>query len=75
MTKDETWNIPAGSASVIETKFPEAGPYTGVDHAMKDVVKGGAFSVLATPTSTSTDHPTGTWVPPKGSLIVTDNRP
>jgi nitrite reductase (NO-forming) len=71
MTKDETWNIPAGSGSVIETTFPEKGPYTGVDHAMKDVIKGGAFSVVADPSSTATDHPPGTCVPPMGSPDVT----
>jgi hypothetical protein len=41
---------------------------------MKDVVKGGAFIVEAKDTSTAMDHPTGTWVPPKGSTKVTDNR-
>jgi nitrite reductase (NO-forming) len=70
LTNDETWNIPAGSASVIESTFPEAGTYVGVDHSMKDVVKGGAFKVEAIKTSTPTDHPTGTWVPPKGSPIA-----
>ena len=75
LTKDETWNIPAGSASVIETTFPEASEiaYIGVDHSMKDVIKGAAFAVIATDSSTPTDHPTGTWVPPQGSLKVTDN--
>ena len=43
---DETWWIPPGSASVIESTFPEEGPYVGVDHAMADVVKGGAFVVM-----------------------------
>ena len=28
---DETWWIPPGSASVIESTFPEAGLYVGVD--------------------------------------------
>jgi nitrite reductase (NO-forming) len=64
---DETWTIPPGSASVIESVFPEEGLYVGVDHAMNDVVKGAAFAVLATNNSTATDHPQGTWVPPKGS--------
>ena len=75
LTNDETWNIPAGSASVIESTFPENGAYIGVDHAMKDVVKGGAFVVVADPSSTATDHPRGTMVPPMGSLDVSDNRP
>ena len=74
LTNDETWNIPAGSASVIESTFPENGIYVGVDHSMKDVVKGGAFIVEASPLSTAMDHPKGTWVPPRGSAEVTDNR-
>jgi nitrite reductase (NO-forming) len=67
MKNDETWIIPPGSASVIEAVFPEEGIYVGVDHAMNDVLKGGAFAVLAVNNSTATDHPEGTWVPPKGS--------
>jgi nitrite reductase (NO-forming) len=70
---EETWWIPPGSASVIETTFPEEGLYVGVDHSMKDVVKGGAFAVLAANNSTNTDHPPGTWVPPKGSTVVAGN--
>jgi nitrite reductase (NO-forming) len=67
---DETWWVPPGSASVIEAVFPDEGIYVGVDHAMNDVVKGGAFAVLATPDSTPDDHPAGTMVPPKGSDMV-----
>ena len=67
---DETWNIPPGSGSVIEVTFPDEGIYVGVDHAMDDVLKGGAFAVLATPNATDTDHPQGTWVPPKGSAMA-----
>jgi nitrite reductase (NO-forming) len=67
---DETWWIPPGSASVIESVFPTEGIYVGVDHAMNDVLKGAAFAVLATQNSTATDHPQGTWVPPKGSDMV-----
>lgn len=73
LLNDETWWIPPGSASVIESTFPEEGLYVGVDHAMKDVVKGGAFAVLGANNSTATDHPEGTWVPPKGSSLVTGN--
>src|SRR5688500_15888066 len=68
---DEGWTIPPGSGSVIEAVFPEAGIYVGVDHAMNDVLKGGAFAVLATPESTPDDHPAGTMVPPRGSDMVT----
>ena len=67
---DETWWIPPGSASVIESTFPEAGLYVGVDHAMADVVKGGAFAVIASENSTATDHPEGTCVPAKGEGVV-----
>ncbi|HEX6281261.1 MAG TPA: multicopper oxidase domain-containing protein [Nitrososphaera sp.] len=67
---DETWLIPPGSASVIESVFPEEGIYVGVDHAVDDVLKGAAFAVLATPESTPDDHPAGTMVPPRGSDMV-----
>jgi nitrite reductase (NO-forming) len=67
---DETWNIPPGSASVVEAVFPSEGIYVGVDHAMDDVLKGAAFAVLATPDSTPDDHPAGTMVPPRGSDMV-----
>jgi plastocyanin len=70
LRNDETWWIPAGSASVIESTFPEEGIYVGVDHNMAHVVKGGAIAVLATPNATDTDHPAGTWVPPRGSVMV-----
>jgi nitrite reductase (NO-forming) len=67
---DETWWIPPGSGSVIEATFPDEGIYVGVDHAMNNVLKGGAFAVLATPESTPDDHPAGTMVPPRGSPMV-----
>jgi nitrite reductase (NO-forming) len=67
---DETWWVPVGSGSVIEAVFPDEGIYVGVDHAMNNVLKGGAFAVLATPDSTPDDHPAGTMVPPKGSDMV-----
>jgi nitrite reductase (NO-forming) len=67
---DETWTIPPGSASVIESVFPSPGLYVGVTHSLVGVVKGGAFAVLAADNSTATDHPPGTWVPPKGSDIA-----
>ena len=70
LRNDETWWIPPGSATVIESTFPEEGFYVGVDHAMDDAVKGAAFVVQATNNSTDDDHPVGTWVPPKGSALV-----
>jgi nitrite reductase (NO-forming) len=72
---DETWWIPPGSGSVIEATFPDPGLYVGVDHAMRDVVKGGAFAVLAVENSTATDHPEGTWVPPADSDMVAGGPP
>lgn len=70
LLNDETYNIPVGSTSVIETTFPEEGVYVGVDHDMKDVYKGGALAVIAANNSTATDHPPGTAVAPKGSASV-----
>jgi nitrite reductase (NO-forming) len=61
---DETWTIPPGSTSVIEAVFPEAGIYVGVDHEMTDVVKGGAFAVVASDAepAMADDQPEGTAV-------------
>jgi hypothetical protein len=39
---------------------------------MQNVLKGGAFAVLAANNATATDHPTGTWVPPLGSSVVAE---
>ena len=64
---DETWWIPPGSASVIESTFPEAGIYVGVDHNMNHVVRGGALAVVAVDNSTAKDQPPGTAVAQKGS--------
>jgi nitrite reductase (NO-forming) len=70
LLNDETYNIPVGSTSVIETVFPEEGVYVGVDHDMKDVYKGGALAVIAANNSTATDHPPGTAVAAKGTASV-----
>jgi nitrite reductase (NO-forming) len=64
---DETYWIPPGSASVIESTFPEAGIYVGVDHNMNHAVRGAALAVVADGNSTEQDHPPGTAVAPKGS--------
>ena len=64
---DETYWIPPGSASVIESTFPEAGIYVGVDHNMNHVVRGAALAVVAVDNSTAHDQPPGTAVAPKGS--------
>jgi nitrite reductase (NO-forming) len=64
---DETWWVPPGSASVIESTFPENGLYVGVDHNMNHVVRGAAFAVMADGNSTAQDQPPGTAVAPKGS--------
>jgi hypothetical protein len=42
---------------------------------MADVVKGGAFAVVAADNSTATDHPEGTCVPAKGEGIVCTEQP
>jgi nitrite reductase (NO-forming) len=47
LPNDETWTIPPGSGSVIETVFPEEGVYVGLDHNMSHVLKGAAFAVQA----------------------------
>lgn len=67
LINDETYWIPPGSASVIESTFPEAGTYVGVDHNMNHVVRGAALAVVADGNATDTDHPPGTGVAPKGS--------
>jgi hypothetical protein len=71
---DDTWTIPPGSGSVVEATFPQPGLYVGVTHSLSDVVKGGAFAVLASSNATDTDHPPGTWVPPKGSTMVSSDQ-
>jgi nitrite reductase (NO-forming) len=70
LSNGQTWNIPPGSASVIEAAFPQPGLYIGIDHDFGRFLKGGAFAVLAINNSTATDHPMGTWVPPKNSSII-----
>ena len=44
---EETWTVPPGSSSITETVFPSTGPYVGVTHKLSDIVKGGAFVVVA----------------------------
>lgn len=44
---EETWTVPPGSSSITDTVFPSPGPYIGVTHKLNDVVKGGAFAVIA----------------------------
>jgi nitrite reductase (NO-forming) len=67
LINDETYWIPPGSASVIESTFPEEGTYVGVDHNMNHVVRGAALAVVAAANSTAQDQPPGTAVAPKGS--------
>jgi hypothetical protein len=69
-SNDQTNWIPPGAGIVVESTFPEAGVYVGVDHNMNHVVKGAAFAVLATANATAFDHPPGTWVPPANSSFV-----
>lgn len=69
----DTWWLPPASGHVIETTFPEAGLYVGVDHAMYHVLKGGAFAVLADDNepAMANDQPAGTAVAPAGSSMTT----
>lgn len=50
--RDETWSIPPGSASVIETVFPEEGVYFGNDHDLGRLLSGAGFAVRASGNST-----------------------
>jgi len=47
VSNEETWTVPPGSSSTTDTVFPSVGPYIGVTHKLNDVVKGGAFAVIA----------------------------
>lgn len=47
IANEETWTVPPGSSSTTESIFPSSGLYIGVTHKLNDVVKGGAFAVLA----------------------------
>ncbi len=47
VANEETWTVPPGSSSTTETVFPSVGPYVGITHKLSDVVKGGAFVVVA----------------------------
>jgi nitrite reductase (NO-forming) len=67
LKNDETWTIPTGSVSVIESIFPSEGLYIGHDQDLGRLTLGGAFAVLSTGNATESDHPSGTWVPPANS--------
>ncbi len=56
-------SIPPGSAEEIEAIFPEQGSYVGNDHDIGRFLQGAGFVVLAVDSSTSYDHPKGTWIP------------
>jgi len=47
VANEETWTVPPGSSSTTDTVFPSVGPYIGITHKLSDVVKGGAFAVVA----------------------------
>ncbi len=47
VNNEETWTVPPGSSSITETVFPSVGPYVGVTNKISDIVKGGAFVVVA----------------------------
>ena len=47
VANEETWTVPPGSSSTTDTVFQSVGPYVGITHKLNDVVKGGAFVVVA----------------------------
>jgi len=63
VANEETWTVPPGSSSTTETLFPSSGIYVGVTHKLNDVVKGGAFAVLACDVNGVDDLPTVAGVP------------
>ena len=63
----DTWTIPPGSASTVEATFPAEGPYVGLTHALNDAVKGGAFVVMGSNSSTDNDIPGEAAVPQPGT--------
>jgi nitrite reductase (NO-forming) len=70
----ETAGIPPGDGVVIETVYPEQGVYVGNDHDIGRFMMGAGFVVIATNNSTNTDFPSGTWVPPKDSNLVSGSQ-
>jgi len=63
VANEETWTVPPGSSSTTESVFPSSGIYVGVTHKLNDVVKGGAFAVLACDVNGADDLPTVAGVP------------
>jgi len=60
VANEETWTVPPGSSSTTDTVFPSVGPYIGITHKLSDVVKGGAFAVVACDIdnpANNADHP------------------
>jgi hypothetical protein len=53
VANEETWTVPPGASSISDSTFPSSGLYIGVTHKLSDVVKGGAFAVLACDTDPS----------------------
>ena len=65
VSNEETWTVPAGSSSTTDTVFPSVGPYIGITHKLNDVVKGGAFAVIACDIDNpenNVDHPLSEFV-------------
>ncbi|MCJ8306903.1 MAG: multicopper oxidase domain-containing protein [Nitrosopumilus sp.] len=63
VSNEESWTVPPGSSSTTETIFPSSGIYVGVTHKLNDVVKGGAFAVLACDVNGVDDLPTVAGIP------------
>jgi len=63
VANEENWTVPPGSSSTTDTVFPSVGPYIGLTHKLNDVVKGGAFAVIACDIDkpkNNADHPLST---------------
>ena len=65
---EETWTVPPGSSSTTDTVFPSVGPYIGITHKLSDVVKGGAFAVIAC----DVDNPSNNVNHPLSQLLCND---
>ena len=65
---EETWTVPPGASSTTDTVFPSPGPYIGVTHKLNDVVKGGAFAVIAC----DLDNPENNLAHPLSEFVCND---
>jgi len=68
VANEETWTVPPGSSSTTDTVFPSVGPYIGITHKLNDVVKGGAFAVIAC----DVDNPENNEAHPLAEFVCND---